>query len=55
MQMKTNIQLLADRIANSLRGGERRFILEGAELDWVRDAIDDAVKYRSDRYANPHR
>jgi hypothetical protein len=32
---KTNIERLADRIVSALQRGERHFMLEGAELDWI--------------------
>lgn len=37
--MKTAAQRLADRIDAALRRGDRRFTIEGSEMDWVIDAI----------------
>lgn len=36
---RTAIEWLSDRIEAKLLRGERHFQLEGAELDWVIDAI----------------
>lgn len=35
----TAIERLADRIEHALRMGDRRFVLDGAELDWVVEAL----------------
>lgn len=36
---RTAIEWLSDRIDATLSRGSRIFVLQGAELDWVRDAI----------------
>lgn len=47
MTERTAIERMADSIDDAMRLGFRVYKLQGAELDWVRDAIRENAKLRS--------